>query len=83
MNKLMEKARQMLGANERRNKRRRTTLILGVLVAALSTAALVSGAMAMTVPDTLSRYVTADSAVFWRTPGDGEDAWYKDRKSVV
>ena len=77
MNKLMEKARQMLGANERRNKRRRTTLILGVLVAALSTAALVSGAMAMTVPDTLSRYVTADSAVFWRTPGDGEDAWYK------
>ena len=77
MNRLEEKAQRMQGANRRARKRNRVTGLLGVLVAVISAAALVSGAMALTHADTLSAMLTRQSAMYAREAGAGEAAWVR------
>lgn len=77
MNRLEEKAQRMQGANRRARKRNRVTGLLGVLVAVISAAALVTGAMALTHPDTLSAMLTRQSAMYAREAGAGEAAWVR------
>jgi len=75
MDKVQAKVRQMLGTNRRRDQRRRLTGVLGIVVAAISAAALMGHAMALTHPDTLSDLVTNQSAVYARKAGGTEGDW--------
>lgn len=75
MNKLMDKAKRMLGENRRYRMWKRWAGALGVVVAVVSCASLVNAATAYTGGNVFSGCITDDSAVYARVQGAGDASW--------
>lgn len=75
MDKLMDKARRMLGENRRLRMWKRWAATLGVVIAVVSCASLVNAATAYTGGNAFSGCITEDSAVYARVQGATDASW--------
>lgn len=77
MSALIDRAEQMLRSNRTQRGKRRRAAVLGTLLAAVICGLLMGRAAAMAGGNILKDSLTGDSAIFWKAPDVGEDAWQK------
>ncbi|GEM_PF-3114695 len=77
MSALIDRAEQMLRSNRTQRGERRFAAALGTLLAVVICGLLMGRAAAMAGGNILKDSLTGDSAIFWKAPDAGEDAWQK------
>lgn len=83
MSALIDRAEEMLRSNRTQRGKRRRAAVLGTMIAAVICGLLMGRAAAMAGGNVLQDSLTADSAIFWKEAGTGEEGWQKTDGSTV
>lgn len=83
MSALIDRAEEMLRSNRTQRGKRRRAAVLGAMLAAVICGLLMGRAAAMAGGNILQDSLTADSAIFWKEAGTGEEGWQKADGSTV
>lgn len=83
MSALIDRAEEMLRSNRTQSGKRRRAAVMGAMLAAVICGLLMGRAAAMAGGNILQDSLTADSAIFWKEAGTGEEGWQKADGSTV